>query len=111
MAQIIRANGNQITIEHTFNLSGDMLEVEESILRSCNDIGRLATKEKLSRYDTDGGLIKIGPIFISSKGKVEKMYETPYGTISLDISSKNVDNVGIVRQNGQLSSIKTKILS
>ena len=40
MAEITKREGNYITIEHTFDLRGDMLETEENIMMANNEIGR-----------------------------------------------------------------------
>lgn len=84
MAEITKREGNYITIEHTFDLRGDMLETEENIMMANNEIGLLATKEKLEKYDADGSAIKLGSVTMSSKGKIKKDYETPFGTVSVE---------------------------
>lgn len=84
MAGITKIEGNYVTIEHTFDLRGDMLETEESILKATNEIGVVATKEKLERYDTDGSKIKMGSVSMTAKGKVEKVYETPFGSVKVE---------------------------
>ena len=72
MAEITKREGNYITIEHTFDLRGYMLETEENIMMANNEIGLLATKEKLEKYDADGSGIKLGSVIMSSKGKIKK---------------------------------------
>ena len=84
MAEITKREGSYITIEHTFDLRGDMLETEENIMMANNEIGLLATKEKLEKYDADGSAIKLGSVTMSSKGKIKKDYETPFGTVSVE---------------------------
>jgi hypothetical protein len=42
------------------DLSGSMLEVEESILRSLNKAGTAATGEALKRFDADSDAIMVG---------------------------------------------------
>src|SRR6266576_6000164 len=46
--------GDRIKIEVTIDLSGSMLEAEESILRGVNAVGDAATGEALKRFDADG---------------------------------------------------------
>jgi hypothetical protein len=83
MAEITKREGNYITIKHAFDLRADMLETEENIMMANNEIGLLATKERLEKYDADGSGIKLGSVIMSLKGKIKKDYETPFGTVSV----------------------------
>ncbi len=56
-----------------------MLEGEGRIEQALNEAGTLATGELLKRFDTDGSPIQIGNTKLTSKGQVEKSYQTPYG--------------------------------
>jgi len=76
--------GNQIKIEVTVDLSGSMLEAEESILRAVNAVGNVATGEALKRFDADGDPIVVGGAKWYSKGKLSKIYSTPYGVVSAE---------------------------
>jgi hypothetical protein len=76
--------GTRIKIEVTIDLSGSMLEAEESILRGVNAVGDAATAEALKRFDADGDPIAIGDSKWYSKGKLPKTYNTPYGIISVE---------------------------
>jgi hypothetical protein len=38
----------------------------------------------LEKYDADGSGIKLGSVTMSSKGKIKKDYETPFGTVSVE---------------------------
>ena len=76
--------GDLIKIEVTINLSGSMLEAEESILQGVNMVGNVATGEALKRFDADGDPIMVGGAKWYSKGKVQKIYHTPYGVVSAE---------------------------
>ena len=76
--------GDLIKIEVTINLSGSMLEAEESILQGVNAVGTVATGEALKRFDADGDPIMVGGAKWYSKGKVQKIYHTPYGVVSAE---------------------------
>ncbi len=39
----------------------------------------MASGELLKRFDTDGGGIQLGDTKLTSKGQIEKTYQTPYG--------------------------------
>jgi hypothetical protein len=41
--------------------------------------GTLATANFLKRFDTDGSPIVVGQTKLTSKGTVDKEYQTPYG--------------------------------
>jgi hypothetical protein len=76
--------GDRIKIEVTVDLSGSMLAAEESILRAVNAVGNVATGEALKRFDADGDPIVVGGAKWYSKGKLPKIYNTPYGVVSAE---------------------------
>ena len=75
--------GNQLTLQITLDLSGSMLEIEERILEATNSVGQLATQEGLKQYDADGRPILVGKIKYTSRCQHNKVYQTPYGAISI----------------------------
>jgi hypothetical protein len=83
MAEIIARNGNELTIQVTVKLSGSLMEMENTVLDCCNEVGCLATKEALQKFDTDGGPIKLGETKMTVRDKTNKTYQTPYGSIDL----------------------------
>jgi len=56
-----------------------MLDGEQCIEQALNEAGSLASGELLKQFDADGGAIQIGAQKYTSKGQVEKTYQTPYG--------------------------------
>jgi len=46
MAEIIARSGNELTIQVTIKLTGSLLEMENTILDSCNEIGGLVSVNK-----------------------------------------------------------------
>jgi len=68
-----------VTIEVKVDITGPMLDVEEKIQGALNEAGTVMTQEALKRFDTDGSPIMTGAIKWTSKGPVEKVYQTPYG--------------------------------
>ena len=80
MAEIIARNGNELTIQVTIKLTGSLLEMENTILDSCNEIGGLATTEALKKFDTDGSPIKLGDTKMTARDKDNKTYQTPSDT-------------------------------
>ncbi len=78
-AKIVGRNKKDFTIQIKIPYGKSMLEAEEEIQRCLNEAGSLSTGEVLEQFDTDGSPIKIGDSNWTSKGKVEKTYQTPYG--------------------------------
>ena len=76
--------GDQIKIEVTVDLSGSMLGAEEAILQAVNAVGNVATVEALKRFDADGDPIIVGGTKWYSKGQLWKIYNTPYGVVSVE---------------------------
>ena len=82
-AQVTRQSKDSITIEVTLPLTGSMLQAEEAIQDALNEVGLLATEEKLKRFDTDGSPIQVGSVRMTSKGQFTQDYETPYGSVAV----------------------------
>lgn len=81
--EVISRENEKVTIQLEIDLSGQMLDIEEAIQDAVNSVGRLATKEKLEQYDTDGSPIKVGSEKLTAKTKDNKVYQTPYGKVSV----------------------------
>lgn len=45
------------------------MNLEESIMDACNEVGRLATEEALQQFETDGRPIKFGGVKMTAKKK------------------------------------------
>ena len=80
---LISVNDEELTIEIKINLHGSMLDMEESIQQSINEVGNKATGEALKKFDADGDKIEIGDVKFTSMGQVLKQYQTPYGVIDV----------------------------
>lgn len=84
MAEIISRQGEEITIQVKLKLTGSMLNMEQAIQNGINEAGCVATKEALTKFEATGRPIQMGSVKMTSKGKVKKEYETPYGTVELE---------------------------
>jgi hypothetical protein len=82
--EITKRDDDSVTICVTISLSGPMLEAEEAIQDALNEVGMLAEKENLARFDTDGSPILVGPVQLTSKGRSPQVYETPYGPVRVE---------------------------
>ena len=78
-ASLISKTQDSLIIQLEIPLSKSMLEGESWIQDALNDAGTLATGELLKQFDTDGSAIELGSIKMTSKGLVNKQYQTPHG--------------------------------
>ena len=83
-AQLIERDGDRITIQIECDLSDSMLDTEEAIQAALNDAGTVATREALTRFDTDGSPIEVGQVRLTRKGQQPKHYQTPYGQVTVE---------------------------
>src|SRR3954462_6303707 len=60
-----------------------MLDFEQTIQDRLNQAGVVATQEALQQFDTDGAPITVGSIKFTSKGRLPKEYQTPYGVATV----------------------------
>ncbi len=84
MAEVISRKGDEITVQFKVKLQGSMLDMEQAIQNGVNSAGCTATQEALAKFEASGAPIKIGSVKMTTKGKVTKEYETPYGTVELE---------------------------
>src|SRR3954454_3359429 len=82
-ATIISRTPTSFTLQVEIPYSDSMLDFEETLQERLNDAGVVATAEGLQQFDTDGSPITVGPVKFTSKGQIEKDYQTPYGVATL----------------------------
>jgi hypothetical protein len=82
-ATIIARTPTSFTLQFEIPYSGSMLDFEETLQGRLNEAGVVATAEGLRQFDTDGSPITVGPVKFTSKGRVEKDYQTPYGVATV----------------------------
>lgn len=83
-ASLISKNEDFITVQIKIPLSRSMLEGESLIQDAVNEAGTLATGELLKQFDTDGSAIEFGSVKMTSKGMIQKQYQTPYGVVEIE---------------------------
>ena len=84
MHAIIKSkSADSFKLEIEIPYSKNMLEAEEMVQRCLNEGGTLATKELMELHDTDGAPIVIGGKKLTSKGKQDKEFQTPYGAVEV----------------------------
>ena len=83
-AAIIARTDAAFTIRVEIPYSSSMLDFEETIQQRLNEAGVLATQEALQRFDADGSPIQLGDTKLTSKGKLKKEYQTPYGVAPVE---------------------------
>jgi hypothetical protein len=83
-ATLLSVEGATVKVELAISLSGNLLEMEETIQSALNEAGMLATEQALGRFDTDGSPIVLGDVKWTTKGQEPKAYQTPYGEVSIE---------------------------
>ena len=82
-ATIISRTPTSFTLQVEVPYNDSMLDFEETLQERLNDAGVTAIAEGLKQFDTDGSPITVGPVKFTSKGQVEKDYQTPYGVATV----------------------------
>jgi hypothetical protein len=82
-AEIIKSDGDELTIQVKVKISGSLFEAEHVILDACNEVGKLATSQAIKKFDTDGSPIQIAGVKLTAKAPVLKIYQTPYGAVEV----------------------------
>jgi hypothetical protein len=82
-ATIIARTPTSFTLQVEVPYNGSMLDFEETLQERLNEAGVVATAEGLRQFDTDGSPITVGPVKLTTKGPVEKDYQTPYGVATV----------------------------
>jgi len=82
-ATIVERQEHSVTIQISIPLSRSMLDTEAAIQKALNAAGVLACGEALKQFDTDGSPLLIGSTRWTSKGQEPKVYQTPYGEVSV----------------------------
>lgn len=82
-ATIITRTSTSFTLQIEVPYNDSMLDFEETLQERLNDAGVVATAEGLKQFDADGSPITVGPVKLTTKGPVEKDYQTPYGVATL----------------------------
>ena len=82
-ATIIARTPTSFTLQVEVPYNDSMLDFEETLQERLNDAGVVATAEGLKQFDADGSPITVGPVKFTTKGRVEKDYQTPYGVAAV----------------------------
>jgi hypothetical protein len=72
-----------IKIEFEIELDNSFAQTEENILTALNEAGTVATEFAIKKHDTDGSPIILKGEQLTSKGRVSKKYQSPYGAIQV----------------------------
>jgi len=81
---VVRRSGDEVTVEVTVRLSGSLRDMEGAIQEATNAVGRCATAEALTRFDTDGSALRLGETKLTARGRDPKEYQTPYGPVEVE---------------------------
>src|SRR3954466_8948815 len=83
-AAIIARSESTFTIQVEIPYGSSMLDAGGALQQRLNEAGTLATAEILQRFDADGSPIQVGDTKLTSKGKLLKEYQTPYGVAPIE---------------------------
>jgi hypothetical protein len=84
MPATISANPDgSFSVSFRFTPGDSMLESEQSLRAVINEAGNLATGKCLEHFDTDGTALTVGSERFTSKGRLSKTYQTPYGAVKI----------------------------
>lgn len=83
VAAITHESADSLTIQVVIPFNRSMLDAEDAICDALNQAGTLASHNFLKRFDTDGSPIIIGDTTLTTKGTVDKEYQTPYGATTV----------------------------
>lgn len=83
-AAVVRRTDSAFVVQVEVPYRDAMLAAEDAILEALNQAGVAATEETLRRFDADGRPIRLGPMKLTSMGKVRKEYQTPYGVAAIE---------------------------
>lgn len=83
-ATIVARNAATFTVQVEIPYGTSMLDAEETLQERLNQAGTLATAEILQQFDTDGSPIQVGDTKLTTKGKLLKEYQTPYGVAPIE---------------------------
>lgn len=81
---IMESNAEFVTLQMVVPWQKTFLETEEGLQSVLNEAGTLASGEALKQFDTDGSPIESGGMRWTSKGRLPKTYQTPYGMVEIE---------------------------
>jgi hypothetical protein len=82
-ATIVARTPTGFTVQVEVPYRDSMLDAEDAIQDALNQAGVAATAEALRRSDADGQPITVGDTELTTKGKLPKDYQTPYGVTTV----------------------------
>src|SRR5919202_287463 len=82
-ATIISRTPTSFTLQVEVPYNTSMLDFEETLQQRLNEAGVLGTAAGLRQFDTDGSPITVGSVKLTTKGPIEKDYQTPYGVATV----------------------------
>lgn len=81
---IVEQSSSHVTLQLTFDISGDLLTIEERIQSVLNDAGCEVTALSLAEFDTDGSPLITGDVKWTRRCRSPKTYQTPYGAVQVE---------------------------
>ncbi len=83
-ATLVKHEDDQVTIQFTVTLTGQMLNDEQALQDSLNAAGQIAMGPMLEQFDTKGEPIRVGQVKHTVKDYAPQTYETPHGPVVVE---------------------------
>lgn len=82
-ATLVSSSDTEVTVPFTVRLGRSMLDNEVALQCALNEAGTLATQKVLEAFDADGAPLQVGGRRMTSRGRIAKTYQTPYGEVTV----------------------------
>jgi quinol monooxygenase YgiN len=82
--KLVEQKDNKLTIQFTFELTGQMLRDEQSLQQTLNEAGCEAMAPIIKQFDTNGEPIRVNGVKHTVKDYAPQTYETPYGPVQVE---------------------------
>jgi len=83
VATVVSFSDTEVTVQVSVRLGRSMLDNEVAIQQSLNEAGMAVTQKALEAFDADGAPIQVGRVRMTSRGRIPKSYQTPYGEVTV----------------------------
>ena len=84
VAQLVKHEGNEVTVQFTVKLTGSMLDDEQALQRCLNEAGQIAMEPMLRQFDTNGEPVRVEGVKHTVRVRSPQTYETPYGQVQVE---------------------------
>jgi hypothetical protein len=83
-AELVAHNGNEVTVQFTVKLTGQMLDDEQTLQHALNEAGQIVMQPMLKQFDANGEPIRVDGVKHTVRMRSPQTYETPYGPVEIE---------------------------